>query len=287
MKQFSLSNGKVITKPTSKIWLVLSIVSALVLGFILMLTLVSNMIITISFSNLGSLITRMFTYPNPLNPNLSFTVAEKWSRYFSYSKELIGPLFETLSMSLAGTVIGSVLAFPVAIFAAKNVFKTKYIYIPTRFLMNIIRTIPAIVLAIVAVQIFGGGPISGAISGTVAVSIFTFGIMAKMFYEVIETVDMGPFEALESSGASKMVAFKTAILPQVLPLFLSYLIYIFELNVRASTVLGYVGAGGIGTILFASLEEQRYEKIGMALIILFVVILVLQTISNRIRSKLQ
>ncbi len=285
MKQFSLTNGKQVTKPTSKIWLVLSIVLALVIGFILMLAFVSNMIINISFSELGTVLRLMFTYPDPLFSNIGYSVGEKWARYFGNIDELIGPLAETLSMSLSGTVIGSVLAFPVAVLAAKNVIKTKYIYVPVRFLMNIFRTIPAVVLATIAVQALGGGILSGVISGTIAIALFTFGIMVKMFYEVIETVDMGPFEALESSGANRIVAFRVAILPQVLPMFFSYLLYIFEVNVRASTILGYVGAGGIGTVISANMGTS-YHIIGLALMLLFAVVLILQGITNWIRGKL-
>ncbi len=282
MKQFNLSNGKLVVKPTSKLWLALLIVSLFVLGFTFMLVFVSDMLIVINLGELGSVLRRMFTYPDPLNTSITYTVGEKWGLYFGYMSELMVPLGETLSMSLAGTVIGSAFAFPFAILAAKNVFKTKFIYIPIRFVMNIIRTIPAIVLAILAVSAVGGG----VLSGVIAITIFTFGIMAKMFYEVIETVDMGPFEALESSGANKLVAFKTAILPQVLPLFLSYLIYIFEINVRASTVLGYVGAGGIGTVINGNML-YHYERVGAAILLLFVVVLVLQIVGNYVRGKLQ
>ncbi len=281
MKQFNLANGKVVNKPTGKQWLILTALLALVLGFSGMLIFVSNMRVSVSLRGMTDVLRRMFTYPNPLDGTI-LTTAEKWEAYFGYMPNLMRPLAETLSMSLAGTVIGSAFAFPFAIMAAKNVFKTKFVYIPIRFFMNIIRTIPAIVLAILAVAAVG----IGVLSGVIAVTIFTFGIMTKMFYEVIETVDMGPFEALESSGANKLIAFKMAILPQVLPLFLSYLIYIFEINVRASTVLGYVGAGGIGTVINGNML-YHYERVGAAIILLLIVVLALQVVGNYIRGRLQ
>jgi phosphonate transport system permease protein len=145
-----------------------------------------------------------------------------------------------------------------------------------------IRTIPAMILAVIAVFFVG----IGILSGILAITIFTFGIMSKMLYEVIETIDMNSVEALESTGANRTQAFRYAVFPQIFPIFLSYLIYIFEINVRSSTVLGYVGAGGIGTVISDNLL-YHYDRVGAAIIVMVIVTLVIQFLSNYIRGKLQ
>jgi len=148
--------------------------------------------------------------------------------------------------------------------------------------MNLFRTIPAMVLALIAVFFVG----IGVLSGIIAITLFTFSIMSKMLYEVIETIDMNPVEALESTGASKIESLRYAVMPQVTPIFLSYLIYIFEINVRSSTILGYVGAGGIGMIIKDNIL-YNYDRVGASIILMFFVILVVQLFSSFARGRLQ
>lgn len=269
MTKFTLQNGKTIVKPFNKIWIILAIVTTLVVIFSFFIRFEPSLI---NLSELGVIIKKMFT------PKAGRT----WGDYFGFINQLWEPLISTIEMSLAGTVIGSVLAVPLAILAAKNIFKSQWVYVPIRFIMNLIRTVPAMLLAVLAVYFVG----IGVLSGVIAITIFTLGIMSKMLYEVIETVDMSPYEALESTGASKVQAFRYAVFPQVFPVFLSYLIYIFEINVRASAILGYVGAGGIGMIIKDNIL-YNYDRVGATLILMLVVILVVQFFSNYVRGKLQ
>jgi len=269
MTKFTLDNGKSVVKPFNKFWIVLGILSALIIFFSLFITFTPSLI---NLGELGVIINKMFT------PKAGRT----WGDYFGFMFTLWEPLLATLEMSLAGTIIGSLLAVPIAILAAKNIFKSKWIYMPIRLYMNLVRTIPAMVLAVVAVYFVG----IGVLSGMIAITIFTFGIMSKMLYEVIETVDMSPYEALESTGASKVQAFRYAIFPQIFPVFLSYLIYIFEINVRASAILGYVGAGGIGMVIKDNIL-YNYDRVGSTLILMLIVILSVQFFSNYVRGKLQ
>jgi len=269
MTKFTLSSGRTIVKPFNKIWIILGVLTALIVFFSFFITFTPS---SINLSELKVIFIKLFT------PRGSRT----WGDYFAYILTLKKPLLDTLQMSLAGTVIGSLLAIPIAILAAKNIFKSKFVYYPIRFYMNLVRTIPAMVIAVLAVYMVG----IGVLSGVIAITIFTFGIMSKMLYEVIETVDMNPYEALESTGASKVQAFRYAVFPQIFPVFLSYLIYIFEINVRSSAILGYVGAGGLGTAIKDNIL-YNYDRVGATIILMLVVILVVQFISNWVRGKLQ
>src|SRR3989339_505422 len=262
MKKFTLSSGSTIEKPFNKVWVVLGILTLLIVIFSFFITFEPS---TVNLSELGVIIKKMFS------PKAGRT----WGDYFGFINQLWEPLISTLEMSLAGTVIGSLFAVPIAILAAKNIFKSRFVYVPIRFFMNLVRTVPAMLLAVLAVYFVG----IGVLSGVIAITIFTFGIMSKMLYEVIETVDMNPYEALESTGASKVQAFRYAVFPQVFPVFLSYLIYIFEINVRASAILGYVGAGGIGSVIKDNVL-YNYDRVGATLIVMLVVILVVQFFSD-------
>ena len=126
----------------------------------------------------------------------------------------------------------------------------------------------------------------GTFAGTLAISVFTFGIVAKMLYESIETIDMGPFEAMEAMGANKFQAFWSACVPQILPVYLSHSLYCFEMNVRASAILGYVGAGGLGITINERIGWRDYEGLGMVLLTLFVVVVAIEFLSEYLRGKL-
>ncbi len=270
MSKFTLTNGKTIVKPFNKIWIIVACVALLLYLFSRFIPFDPTFI---KLDQLKVILEKMFT------PKGNRT----WNDYFMYiPKSLMRPLQETINMSFAGTIIGSLIAVPLAVLSAKNIVKTKFIYIPARFLMNLFRTIPAMILALIAVFFVG----TGILSGIIAITLFTFGIMSKMLYEVIETIDMNPVEALESTGATKVESLRYAVMPQVLPMFVSYLIYIFEINVRASTILGYVGAGGIGTVIKDNIL-YNYDRVGASVLLMLVVILFVQMLSSFIRSKLQ
>ena len=161
---------------------------------------------------------------------------------WEFFPKVVSPLIDTIKMSVLGTVIGCVLALPVAILSSSNINRSLPLVSFFRFILALIRTLPTLIIALVCALIFS----LGTFSGTVAIAIFTFGIVAKMLFESIETIDMGPFEAMEALGANKFQAFWSACVPQILPVYLSHSLYCFELNIRASAILGYVGAGGLG-----------------------------------------
>ena len=201
---------------------------------------------------------------------------------FSYAKSVITPLLDTIKMSLMGSIIGSVIAIPFAILSSVNINKSKITLTVVRLILSITRTLPSLILALIATYVFG----LGTFAGTVAISIFTFGLVAKMMYEKIETVDMGPFEAMEAVGSTKLKAFISAIMPQILPTYFSTCLYSLEINVRYAAILGYVGAGGIGLILNEKIGWREYDKVGMILLMLFITVVIIENLSKYIRERL-
>ena len=201
---------------------------------------------------------------------------------FSYIPRIIEPMLETIQMALVGTFLGAIVALPTAVLAANNFIKTKWLHVPLRLILNIFRTIPAMVLASLFVAIFG----LGAFSGVVALAIFTFGLISKLTFESIEAIDYGQVEALMSLGANKMNILRYAIMPQILPQYTSYTIYGLEVNIRAAAVLGWVGAGGIGQTLEYNLAWRQFDKVGTIIIFSFIIVLVIDLVSAAIRKRL-
>lgn len=269
MSEFVLASGKRVKQPFNKIWIVVGILFVLLVIFSYFINYNPR---SINLGELGVIIKKLFI---PYG-------GRDWGDYFSYFPEMLTPLTQSIQISLGGTVIGSLVAFPIAFLTAHNVIKNKYISVPVKFVMNFIRSIPTLILAVIATFLVG----NGVLAGIIAITLFSFGIMSKMLYEAIETVDMSPFEALESTGANKLVSFRYAIFTQVLPIYLGYMIYIFEINVRASAILGYVGAGGIGQVISDNIL-YNYNRIGVAIITIFITVVIVQLFSNYARKKLK
>ena len=200
----------------------------------------------------------------------------------SYLSSIWDPLFDTIKMSLLGSLIGSVLAVPFAAAAASNIVKNRAVIAVVRLFLSLVRTLPTLVTALIATYIFG----LGTLAGTTAIAIFTFAYVGKTLYEDIETVDMGAFEAMEALGCGKFRAFCGAVIPQVLPSYLSISLFCFEGNVRYASILGYVGAGGLGLILNESIGWREYDEVGMILITLFLTVVIIEGVSHYLRSKL-
>ncbi len=201
---------------------------------------------------------------------------------WSYFNKVIPPLLDTIKMSVMGSVIGSTLALPFAVLASTNINRDHVVVVIMRVLLSVVRTLPTLVIASICALIFS----LGTFAGTVAITIFTFGIVAKMLYESIETIDMGAFEAMEALGATKFQAFWSACFPQILPTYLSHCLYSFEINVRAASILGYVGAGGLGILINERIGWRDYEGLGTLLIALFAVVLIIENTSQFLRRKL-
>ena len=264
----TLENGHTVRRRRSRtpfivIGLVLAIVWALKMTGFDMMTIVSR------FSKMLDLLKKIF------QPNWAFF------------PKVIDPLLDTVKMSILGTVIGCAIAMPVAILASSNINRSAVIVSVFRFILALIRTLPTLVIALVCALIFS----LGTFSGTVAIAIFTFGVVSKMLYESIETIDMGPFEAMEALGANKFQAFWSACVPQILPVYLSHCLYCFEMNIRAFSAkkqwINYrTRAGGLGITINERIGWRDYESLGMVLLTLFIVVAFIEFFSAYLRKKL-
>ncbi|HEX7004055.1 MAG TPA: phosphonate ABC transporter, permease protein PhnE [Trueperaceae bacterium] len=189
---------------------------------------------------------------------------------------------ETFFMAVIGTTIGAILAFPVSFLAAANLMGGTLPSAPGKTLLVAIRTFPEIVLAVIFVVAAGPGPTAGIM----AMGIHSIGFLGKIFADVIESIDPGPSEAIRATGGTPLHVFFYSVVPQVLPEFASTALYRFEINLRAATVLGLVGAGGIGLPLIQRIQFRRWEQVSMILIVIVVVIIVVDAVSARIRRRL-
>ncbi len=201
---------------------------------------------------------------------------------WSFFRKVTGPLLDTIKMSILGSITGCLLALPFGILASSNIIRNKAVVSVIRFILGLIRTLPTLIIANICALIFS----LGTFSGTVAIAMFTFGVVAKMLFESIETIDMNAFEAMEALGADKFRAFWSACIPQILPTYLSHCIYSFEMNIRAASILGYVGAGGLGILINERVGWRDYNGLGMVLLALFVVVVLIDFFSEYLRSKL-
>ncbi|MGL5296432.1 MAG: phosphonate ABC transporter, permease protein PhnE [Culicoidibacterales bacterium] len=200
----------------------------------------------------------------------------------NYLPKIWGPLFDTIKMSLLGSAIGALLALPFAVLAASNIVHNRLVITITRLFLSLVRTVPTLIIALIATYVFG----LGTVAGTTAIAVFTFAYIGKLLYEQIETVDMGAYEAMESFGATKVRSFFAAILPQVLPSYIANCLFCFEGNVRYAAILGYVGAGGLGLILNEKISWREYSSVGMILITLFIAVVIIEAVSHYLRKKL-
>lgn len=190
-------------------------------------------------------------------------------------------LIETVQMSLWGTTIGALISIPLAIASAHNLTPI-WMRWPASFLQNAVRSVPSIILGLFFVSATG----LGAPAGTLALGIYTVGYLAKFYQEAIEAVDPRVIEALQVTGASRWQIAQYGIMPQVLPLTLGYTLYMFEYNIRAASVLGVVGAGGIGFELVNYIRGFEYTKATTMMLVLLVVVTLIDILSSQLRQRL-
>ncbi|AWH92489.1 phosphonate ABC transporter, permease protein PhnE [Dietzia lutea] len=201
---------------------------------------------------------------------------------FSQFPLIISLLVETLQMAIVGTVLGAGLSLIVAFGAAGNI-APKWMYYPCRWAMNIIRSIPDLVLALMFVSAVGLGPFAGIL----AMTLGSIGSIGKIFAEAMESVDRGPVIAMEAVGASRRQIIQYAVLPQALPLLTSYTLLMFEGNVRGATILGLVGAGGIGLELTTAMNRYEYGHLSAMVLCIIVLVTVIDQASAIIRKRIQ
>ena len=197
-------------------------------------------------------------------------------------KKWLKLLGETLLISYVGTLIGAVFAFALNFFAAENTSPRKWLCFVTRRLLEFARTVPSIVFALIFVIAFGLGPIAGVL----AIAIHSSGALGKLFSEVVENADMKPVEGVRSTGASWVSCMRFAVLPQVITGYASYALLRLEINVREASVMGFVGAGGIGQELVVAIRKFYYSDVSAILLTIILTVFVIDIGTGWLRGRL-
>ena len=199
-----------------------------------------------------------------------------------YLKHVLWKMLETIEIAIWATIVAILLSIPLAYFSAANYTPNRFLYNGARAVVSFFRAIPELISAMFLVLAFGFGPIAGIL----ALGFHSAGFLGKFYAEDIENADKGPQEALRSIGASKVKTLRFAVLPQVLPQYVAYNMYILDRNVRMATVVGIVGAGGIGQELKGRYDMFDYGHVATILILIFLAVFTLDQIASRIRAKL-
>jgi phosphonate transport system permease protein len=194
---------------------------------------------------------------------------------------LVSQMWLTVQIALWGTAIAVLIAVPLGLLGARNVTPS-YVQLPIRRLMDVLRSVPDLVIGTIFVVAVGLGPFAGVM----ALALNTGGVLGKLFSEAVESIDKGPVEGVRATGAAPLQEVVWGVIPQVAPLWTSYALYRFESNSRAATVLGLIGAGGIGQILFDSLNSFSYSRVAAIAIVIVVAVTLIDLLSQTIRARL-
>lgn len=250
------------------------------LGLILLALLIIFSFTQIDYSNLALI---------HLSDLLNITKAmlqPDWAYVYDGSNEdLISLLLETLAIAIYGTVIGAVLALPFALLGSTTILGKRWTWLALMIkgFFGFLRSIPALIYGILFVRIVGPGPFAGAL----ALGLQLIGMLGKLIAEALDAIDRQPLEAIAASGGSSYQVFQYAILPQVVPISASYILNHLEINMRSATVLGLVGAGGIGAPIIFALQQRNWAKVSIILIGIILIVIAIDFINSFIRKKLQ
>lgn len=211
-----------------------------------------------------------------------FIVSQFFAPDWGYLGRVVAPLLDTLAIAVVASSFGCVLALGAAMLASKVTTRNTVVYRAAKAVLSVLRSLPDVVWGMLFVAFVG----VGALAGMLALVAFNLGIIAKLTAETIDAVDPGPLEAADAAGANAVQRARVAVVPQILPNFASYALYVFELNVRASVVLGFVGAGGIGTLIAVELARFNYDNLSAIIVVLFVVVFAIDQFSGFLRRRL-
>ena len=246
------------------------------LSIIVIVAILFPAISTISFNGFSKsgLVVAKNIFLGIINPDMSFILD------FS---ELGLPflLLETAAIAFLGTLIGLIISVPLAFLAARNI-TNKFVSNIFVMIITIIRTFPVFVYGLMFIRVTG----PGAFAGVLTLALTSIGMLSKLFIEVIEDLDTGIIESLDASGCNTIQKIRFGIIPQLMTNFVSILIYRFDINVKNASVLGLVGAGGIGAPLQFAMAGSKWELVGSLLLGLIVLVLIIETCSDKIRAKL-
>lgn len=188
---------------------------------------------------------------------------------------------ESVQIAWLGTLIGAALSLPLALLAARNV-SSPAMSAATRQVLNALRTFPELILALIFVTIVGLGPLAGML----AIGLGSVGTLGKLGGEAIESIDTGPVEAARATGARRLAVMRWGVLPQALPEIVAFWLYRFEINIRASAILGIIGAGGIGQFLATAIDYRRWPRAGMAVLVVILATIAIDAVSGKIRRRI-
>jgi phosphonate transport system permease protein len=200
---------------------------------------------------------------------------------FAEWRTYVAAMWLTIQIALWGTLLAILLAIPLGLAAARNV-SPPWIQQPVRRLLDLLRAVPDLVIGTMFIVAVGLGPLAGVL----ALALNTGGVLGKLFSEAVETVDPQPVEGVRATGASPLQQIVWGVIPQVAPLWTSYALYRFESNARSATVLGLIGAGGIGQLLFDSLNGFKYDETAMIVIVIVVAVSLIDLLSQAMRGRL-
>ncbi len=201
---------------------------------------------------------------------------------WAFFEEVLDPLIETMHIATLGTAIAFFMAFPIAFLSARNTTFNTATWLLGRFILVTSRSVNTIVWGLLFIAIFGPGPVAGIC----AIAARSIGFLGKLIAEAIEEADEGAIEAIEATGASRLQVLWLGVLPQVLPVIWGTTVYRWDINIRESTVLGFVGGGGIGIMLYSSINQFAWREVGIMLIAIFAVVIVGEFISAAIRQRI-
>lgn len=215
-------------------------------------------------------------------PYFGAFLARMYPPNWEYLPKLLGPALQTIQIAIAGTVLAILLAVPVCFLAARNLSPHPFIHRTVKQFLNITRGINELILALIFVAAVGLGPFPGVL----ALGIHGAGMLGKFFAEAIEEVDRGQVEGVRSTGASMVQTIIFSVLPQVTPSWIAVSLYRFETNLRQATVLGMVGAGGIGYELTASMKLFQYQETATCILVIIAMVMAADAISSYLRGRI-
>jgi phosphonate transport system permease protein len=204
---------------------------------------------------------------------------ERWWNN-TFPQTVLGATLETVQMALAGTFLALVIAFPIGFLAARNTTPHPIVYFGVRAALNFVRTIPDLALGLLFVAAVG----LGAFAGTLALAIHTATVLGKLLSESVENIDGGVVEAIRATGAGYAQILSFAVVPQVLPDLISFTLYRLETNIRAASVLGLIGAGGIGYLMNTSFRTFQYQEAAAIVLVLIALVMLVDYLSSRLRN---
>jgi phosphonate transport system permease protein len=243
-------------------------------------------------------LTATFGVPNAIPPGIDPTLPQEQRLYIRQARPIGGyelstngqfvvlGIYQTVALALMATTLGTLFAVPISFLAARNLMSanpvTLAVYVVVRTLLNIVRSIEALIIAIVFVVFVGLGPFAGML----ALSVHTVAALAKLYSEVIEGIDPGPIEAMQATGANWLQVVRYGVVPQIVPPFTAFTIYRWDINVRSSTIVGLVGGGGIGFFLVQWINLSDFRAVSASFIAILVVVMTMDLVSASIRERL-